>query len=99
MTLRKKREAVQPELSAAIALTWGFLRAQQYEDALRLARGCLAIWPNEKRLLLMAAAAAVELLEPLDERMREALETAECSTWTKVIQRRAKLAELPSQNW
>lgn len=96
MTLRKKREAVQPELSSAIALTWGFLRARQYEDALRLARGCLAIWPDEQRLLLLAAAAAVELLEPLDDRMREALETAECSTWTRVIQRRAQLAQSPS---
>jgi hypothetical protein len=82
MRRRQQREAISDELSVAIGLIWGHLNCYQYEQAYDLARGCLRVWTDEPRLMLMAAYAAVELLEPLDEKTLAVLHAAECKEWT-----------------
>lgn len=79
------------ELVAAIGLVWGHLSTYQYEEAYQLAQACLHIWPQEKRLVLMRAFAAVELLEPLDDETMAVLEQAECQDWVALVRRRAEL--------
>ena len=83
------RESVPQELVVAIGLIWGHLSAGQHAHADRLARGCLALWPQEKRLLLMAAFARVELGEPLDEGTMAVLKDAEYKEWAQLVLRRA----------
>lgn len=78
------------ELVAAIGLVWGHLGTYQYEEAYQLAEACLRIWPQEKRLILMRAFAAVELLEPLDDDTLAVLEQAECRDWVALVRRRAE---------
>lgn len=83
------RVALQDELILAIGLVWGHLNAGQFEQADQLARGCLRIWPDEARLMLMAAFAAVELARPLTPAMRAALDQAQCNEWAALVLRRA----------
>jgi hypothetical protein len=85
MRKRAKRDVMSDELTVAIGLVWGHLNASQYEEAYYLARGCLRVWPDEKRLILMAAFAAVELLEPLDEKMMTVLKSADCREWADMV--------------
>lgn len=85
------RKAPSGELALAIGLIWGHLKARQYEDAYKLARGCAGVWPQEERIALMAACAAVELHKPLDPAMVTALRQADCREWCEMILRRAQL--------
>jgi hypothetical protein len=78
------------ELTVALGLIWGHLNTYQFEDAYYLAHACRQIWPQETRLVLMFAYAAVELLEPLDDATRTVLDHAECKEWTELIRRRAE---------
>lgn len=96
MRVRKKRNVMPAEQVIAIGLVWGHLSACQFEQAYQLARGCLRIWPDETRLILMAAYAAVELLEPLDEKMLAALKNPECKDWAGVVLRRAEFHGEPA---
>jgi hypothetical protein len=91
MRRRKQREAISDELSVAIGLVWGHLNCSQFEQAYDLARGCLRVWPDETRLILMAAYAAVELLEPLDEKTLAVLHAAECKEWANRVLRRSEV--------
>jgi hypothetical protein len=84
-------ERVPPELTMAVGLIWGYLNVNQFDKALTLAKGCLRIWPDEHRLLLMAAHAAVELMEPLDDKMREALTKPQNRKWADLILRRVSV--------
>ena len=89
MIIRKKNIRPAPEQALAIGLIWGHLNARQFEDAYQLARGCAVLWPEDQRIALMAAYAAVELAEPLEEEMVQAMKTTEHSAWTSLIWRRA----------
>lgn len=84
------RETMADELAIAIGLVWGHLSAGQMEDAAQLARGCLGVWPQEKRLAVMAAYAAVELGEPLDAGTASLLNEAGCAEWAGIVIRRAE---------
>jgi len=97
MRTRVKRNSLPAELSMAIGLIWGFLRADQFEDAYRLARGCLRVWPDDERLGLMAAYAAAEVLEPIDDAMQAALAATACREWAEVVLRRAAINAAPPQ--
>jgi hypothetical protein len=90
MRQKTKREVMSSELTVAIGLVWGHLNACQFEEAYQLARGCLRIWPNESRLIMMAAYAAVELLEPLDDKMQAVLKKGGCKEWADLVSRRAE---------
>ena len=89
MMTRKKRVRAAPEQALAIGMIWGHLNARQFDDAYQLARGCAMLWPDDQRLALMAAYAAVELAAPLKDDMVQAMKTAECVAWTSLIWRRA----------
>lgn len=89
MRTEKERNTVPPELTMAVGLIWGYLNVSQFDKAYTLAKGCLRIWPDEHRLLLMAAYAAVELMEPLDDRMRDALSKPHCKKWADLVLSRA----------
>lgn len=92
MRTKKKRQAdADPELTLAIGLVWGYLNARQVEDAYDLARGCIQVWPEDTRLRLMYAYAAVELLQPLDETTRAVLEQSQCREWAMLVRRREEL--------
>jgi hypothetical protein len=89
------RESMPTELAIAIGLVWGHLNTNQFEQAYKLARGCLRIWPQEHRLILTAAYAAVELLEPLDAAAVEVLNTTDCQEWAQLIRHRIATAAGP----
>ncbi|MEN3293125.1 MAG: hypothetical protein V7642_2378 [Burkholderiales bacterium] len=89
MRKRVTRDVMSSELTTAIGLVWGHLNACQFEEAYQLARGCLRVWPEEKRLIVMSAYAAVELLEPLDEKTIAVLQT-ENKEWAELVLRRAE---------
>lgn len=92
MRTKKKRQIdADPELTLAIGLIWGHLNTRQVEDAYDLARGCIQVWPADARLRLMYAYAAVELMEPLDEQTRAALEQTQCKEWAMLVKRREEL--------
>lgn len=90
--MRRKRalEATPPELELAIGLVWGHLNAYQYEDAYRLAQGCLQLWPADDNLFLMCSHAAAEVLEPVDEARLRALRNPANAAWVDLILRRAQ---------
>jgi hypothetical protein len=90
MRQRVKREGMSSELTTAIGLVWGHLSACQFEEAYQLARGCLRVWPEESRLIVMAAYAAVELLEPLDDKTLAVLNKSGCKAWADLVLRRAE---------
>lgn len=90
MRQRTKREIMPNELAMAIGLVWGHLKSGQFEHAHRLARGCMRVWPGETRLVLMAAYAAVELFEPLDDDTLSALKASDCPDWAGLVLRRAQ---------
>lgn len=92
MRTKKRRQLyADPELTLAIGLIWGHLNTRQVEDAYDLARGCIQLWPEDTRLRLMYAYAAVELLKPLDEQTRNALERSQCKEWVLLVRRREEL--------
>jgi hypothetical protein len=78
------------ELVAATGLVWGHLNAGQYEDAYRLARGCLRLWPEDRSLALMMEYASAEVLEPVDVRKLEALRDPATEDWVALVLRRAQ---------
>lgn len=86
---RLRADALPEDLTLAIGLVWGFVSTCQFEEAEQLARGCLRLWPGEKRLILLAAHAAVELGIPLDETSLTVLNTVECQEASRMILRRA----------
>lgn len=89
---KKKRQGIaDPELTLAIGLIWGHLNARRIEDAYDLARGCILVWPDDSRLRLMYAYAAVELLQPLDAQTRATLEQTRCKEWAMLVKRREEL--------
>lgn len=97
MRTKKKRPiGADPELTLAIGLIWGHLNTRQVEDAYDLARGCIQVWPDDARLRLMYAYAAVELQKPLDEQTRAALERSQCKEWAMLVKRREELQARPS---
>lgn len=96
MRTRIRREAMASELAVAIGLVWGYLNTSQFEQAYKLARGCLRIWPQDHRLILMAAYAAVELLVPLDADALRTLETTDCKEWAELIRQRVSTDPTPS---
>ncbi|MFC7518738.1 hypothetical protein ACFQUU_27375 [Herbaspirillum sp. GCM10030257] len=91
--MRRKvvRETESRELIIAIGLVWGHLNSSQFEEAWQLAKACLHIWPDEPRLAMMYAYAAVEVLEPLDDRMRALLSQGRCPEWEALVLRRADM--------
>lgn len=91
MRQRTKRETMPEELTVAIGLIWGHLNTYQFEEAFQLARACRQIWPQETRLVLMYAFAAVELLEPLDDYTVAILQGADCRDWSELVLRRSEL--------
>lgn len=92
MRTKKRRPAAgDAELTLAIGLIWGYLNTRQIEDAYDLARGCILVWPNDSRLRLMYAYAAVELLQPLDAQTRATLEQTQCREWAMLVKRREEL--------
>jgi hypothetical protein len=97
MTARKRRAPAAPEQALAIGLIWGHLNARQFDEAYQLARACSALWPDDQRLALMAAYAAVELAAPLEDDMVLAMKTAEASAWTSLIWRRAYSPASPGE--
>jgi hypothetical protein len=90
-TKKKRQAAVDSELVLAIGLIWGYLNTRQVEDAYDLARGCILVWPDDPRLRLMYAYAAVELLQPLDAQTRATLEQTQCREWAMLVKRREEL--------
>jgi hypothetical protein len=97
MRRQTKRHSMPDELALAIGLVWGHLNACQFEEAYDLAQGCLSVWPEEKRLILMSAYAAVELLEPLDDATRSLLRGAECKDWAEIVLRRSEIHDGPDK--
>lgn len=85
----RNRDTVSEELKLAIGLVWGHLGSRQYEDARQLANGCLAVWPGDVRLTLMAAYASVEMNHPLDDNILSVLNQRDCKEWTELVYRRA----------
>jgi hypothetical protein len=93
-----RRDGAAAELALAIGLVWGHLSVGQYQAADALARGCLALWPDEPRLAWMAAYAAIELFEPAAPQARAALRSlaalqardgAAWAAWAALLRRRA----------
>lgn len=89
--------SLSDQLTLVIGLIWGHLNARQYEDAYTLAKGCARVWPQEQKILLMLACAAVELHKPLEPEMLAALHQADddCREWCEMILRRAQLPPKP----
>ena len=85
----KSSEVLSDELKLAIGLVWGCLNTRQFEAACRLAHGCLAVWPGELRLSLMAAYASVEMQQPLEPRVLQVLDRGDCKEWSNLVYRRA----------
>ena len=85
------------ELIVAIGLAWGHLNVRQFEQADRLLKGCLQVWPNDTNLLVMAAYVSVELSRSLDSATIEMLKNAECREWADFVLRRADQKIIPRQ--
>lgn len=92
MRTRTKRQEMASERVMAIGLVWGHMNACQFEEAYRLAKGCLRLWPDDKALTLMLAYAAAEVLEPVDEERLRALKTPDCEEWIELVLRRAAIS-------
>lgn len=96
MRANARRDAMPEELEVAIGLMWGYLGTGQFDQAVKLARGCLQVWPDERRLVLMAAYAKVELGDPPDAYTLAVLEEEDCPEWSQLVLRRAAgMALLP----
>lgn len=91
MRKRVRHNAMPDELVLATGLVWGHLNAFQFEEAHRLAQGCLCIWPSDKWLILMASYAAAELLEPVDRELLLALKDEQCAEWIALVLRRMEI--------
>jgi hypothetical protein len=89
MRPKKQSNAVSDDVIIAIGLIWGHLSTRQFEDAYYLAQGCLSMWPDEKRIKLMLAYAAVELAEPIDEDTLAILNNEPCEGWSALVLTRA----------
>jgi len=90
MRPRIKRSSMSSDLVIAIGLVWGHLRARQFEEAWQLANGCLRVWPKEPNLMLMAAYAAAEMLEPFDFDALDEIRTPANAEWIRLVRRRAE---------
>lgn len=89
MNKREPRDTSSDDLIVAIGLIWGLLNSGQFEQADQLAVGCLQVWPNDERLVVMAAFAAVELGRTLDETTVLSLRSANCREWADLVLLRA----------
>jgi hypothetical protein len=91
--MRSKTERAErdDELVLALGLVWGHLNARQFEEAYQLAKGCLRVWPEENGLVLMAACAAAEMLEPVDPNKLVALKNRGTEEWIEMVLRRAEI--------
>lgn len=89
MNKRVQRETQSDDLILAIGLIWGHLHTGQYDEADRLARGCLCVWPDDERIIVMAAFAKVELGSALNEQTLTFLHNAQCREWAELVLRRA----------
>lgn len=87
---RENRNNADVDLAHAIGLLWGHLNTRQFDRAIKFARGCLHVWPDEKRLLMMEAYALVEMLEPLDGKLKAVLMDDECQEWGQLVLQRAE---------
>ncbi len=94
MRKRRSRDDTSEELLLAIGLVWGHMNVYQYEPAYQLAMACLQIWPDEKRLQLMAAYVAAELLEPVERAELLSLRTPDNEKWIDLILRRLDLYQV-----
>jgi hypothetical protein len=90
MRQKTVRETMPDELVLATGLIWGHLNARQFEDAYRLAKGCLRLWPDDKGLTMMAAYAAAEVLEPVDKKRLGKLRDTTSEDWITLVLRRAE---------
>lgn len=95
MRSKLKRDDMSPDLVIAIGLVWGHLRARQFEEAFLLAKGCLRVWPDERKLIWMHAYAAAEVLEPVDRERLLATRNATSEEWISLVLRRAQYQETP----
>lgn len=86
------------ELSLAIALIWGHLNVRQFGHAYTLARGCAVVWPQEQRIPMMMAYAAVELGHPLDAATLKIIRDCEWPEWRDLILRRARALSLQKED-
>jgi hypothetical protein len=96
MRQKTPRQTQSGELVAATGLVWGHLNARQFEEAYRLAKGCLRLWPEDKGLVLMAAYAAAEVLEPVDRTKLAALRSEASNAWINLVLRRADTQGAPT---
>jgi hypothetical protein len=83
------RGALEGELELAVGLVWGYLRTRQFGPAATLARGCLAVWPEQPLLVLLAAYSGAELGEPLAPPVRALLQQHAYAALAPLIRRRA----------
>jgi len=84
---------LERDLETAIGLTWGHLKARQFQPAATLAAGCLGLWPGQPMLLLLGAYAAGELGEPLTPDVRLLLRQPAYAGLAALVLRRAALDE------
>ncbi|MGZ3241545.1 MAG: hypothetical protein ACXWIN_05365 [Burkholderiaceae bacterium] len=89
MRKREHRDTASDDLILAIGLIWGHLSAEQFEEADQLTRGCLRLWPDDERIIAMAAFIAVEMGKSLDEKTLMILRNAQCKEWAGLVLRRA----------
>jgi predicted AlkP superfamily phosphohydrolase/phosphomutase len=91
--MRRKRKQINDsvELVMAVGLVWGHLNARQFEEAYRLAKGCLRLWPDNRSLVLMMAYAAAEELEPLDKEELKKLRDPSTEEWISLVLRRSQI--------
>lgn len=85
MRRKRQHDAMPEELLLAIGMVWGYFSSYQYEAAYELAQGCLQLWPQDQKLFLMAAYAAVELLEPVDTQRLQDMRTKDNEAWIDLI--------------
>jgi len=72
----EQRDDPRSDLGTAISLAWGYLKTGQYGLADKLLKGCLRIWPEDARLLLLHTYACVEQGKALDRTMLARLESS-----------------------
>lgn len=85
----KPTAPLERDLETAIGLVWGHLKARQFRQAATLAGGCLAVWPDQPVLVLLAAYADGELGAPLTPALRARLDRSDHAGLAALVLRRA----------
>lgn len=80
---------LERDLETAIGLVWGHLKARQFRQGATLAAGCLALWPGQPMLVLLAAYADNELGTPLAPPLRATVERSTHAALAALVLRRA----------